>query len=34
LPSLDKQRQLAEVLWAVIDVKKAYIELLSLTGNL
>jgi restriction endonuclease S subunit len=34
LPSLDKQRQLAEVLWVVIDVKKAYIELLSLTEQL
>jgi type I restriction enzyme S subunit len=34
LPSLDKQRQLADVLWAVIETRNAYKKLLTLTDEL
>ena len=34
LPSLDEQRALAEILWAMIDAKNAYKRLLSLTEQL
>jgi len=34
LPPLDEQRRLAEVLWAMIEIRNAYRELLSLTEQL
>jgi type I restriction enzyme S subunit len=34
LPTLDKQRRLADILWAAIETRNAYKELLSLTEQL